>query len=127
MSDANRLPEKSSHSLTWIAGGMLLVAIALVVATLALQTPTTGSISTFLQWAFATNSVQTMWYITRAAGMTAYLLFWLSTAWGLAVSSKILDNMLHRSFTYDPRIPARISIPSPTRRFRASGPSSVPA
>jgi predicted ferric reductase len=31
----------------------------------------------------------------------AYFLLWLSTAWGLAVSSKILDRMLHRTFTYD--------------------------
>ncbi len=101
MSDANRLPAKNSHSLTWILGGIILVAVALVVATLALQTPGASNLANFLQNAFATNSVQTMWYITRAAGMTAYLLFWLSTAWGLAVSSKILDNLLHRSFTYD--------------------------
>jgi sulfoxide reductase heme-binding subunit YedZ len=101
MSDVNRLPAKNSRSLTWIAGGIILVAVALVVATLVLQTPGASSLSSFLQYAFATSSVQTMWYITRAAGMTAYLLFWLSTAWGLAVSSKILDNLLHRSFTYD--------------------------
>ncbi len=101
MSDADRLPAKNSHSLTWIAGGIILVGMALVVATLALETPGASSLASFLQNAFATNSVQTMWYITRAAGMTAYLLFWLSTAWGLAVSSKILDNLLHRSFTYD--------------------------
>ena len=101
MSDANHLPVKNAHSLNWMAGGILIVAVALVVATVALQTPAAGSFSSFLQWAFATNSVQTMWYITRAAGMTAYLLFWLSTVWGLAVSSKILDNLLHRSFTYE--------------------------
>ncbi len=101
MSDVKPLPAKNSHSLTWIAGGVILVAVALVVATLALETPGTSSVAIYLQNAFATNSVQTMWYITRAAGMTAYLLFWLSTAWGLAVSSKILDTLLHRSFTYD--------------------------
>jgi predicted ferric reductase len=42
-----------------------------------------------------------MWYITRAAGLTSYVLIWFSVAWGLAVSSKILDAILHRSFTYD--------------------------
>jgi predicted ferric reductase len=67
----------------------------------ALQTAGSGSLASFLTWAFATNSVQTMWYITRAAGLVAYLVLWLSVAWGLAVSSKILDNILHRSFTYD--------------------------
>ena len=50
---------------------------------------------------FATNSVQTMWYVTRAAGLTAYLLVWLSTVWGLGVSSKIFDPVLQRVFTYD--------------------------
>jgi predicted ferric reductase len=42
-----------------------------------------------------------MWFITRAAGLTGYVLLWLSTAWGLVVSSKILDRVLHRSFSYD--------------------------
>ena len=50
---------------------------------------------------FAASSVQAMWYVTRAAGLTAYLLLWLSTAWGLAVSNKIFDPVLHRAFTYD--------------------------
>ncbi len=34
-------------------------------------------------------------------GLVAYLLLWLSTAWGLAVSSKITDTLLHRAYTYD--------------------------
>jgi predicted ferric reductase len=42
-----------------------------------------------------------MWFITRAAGLTSYILIWLSVAWGLAVSNKILDSILHRTFTYD--------------------------
>ena len=42
-----------------------------------------------------------MWYVTRAAGIISYLLLWLSTVWGLAVSNKILDPVLHRAFTYD--------------------------
>src|SRR5512133_1332117 len=55
----------------------------------------------FLQWLFALDSVQTWWYITRAAGLVGYLLLWLSTAWGLAVPSKIIDPVLHRTFTFD--------------------------
>lgn len=50
---------------------------------------------------FALNTANTAWMITRAAGLTAYVLLWLSTAWGLAVSNKILDGLLHRAFTYD--------------------------
>jgi predicted ferric reductase len=55
----------------------------------------------FIQWLFASNSVQVWWYITRAAGIIAYILLWLSTAWGLAVSSKIFDPHLQRGYTYD--------------------------
>ena len=50
---------------------------------------------------FALDSLHIWWYISRAAGLMGYLLFWLSTIWGFAVSSKILDAFLERSFTYD--------------------------
>ena len=55
----------------------------------------------FIKWLFEINSVQMWWYITRASGLVAYLLLWLSTAWGLAVSSKIFDPHLLRNYTYD--------------------------
>jgi len=74
---------------------------AVLLAGLILQTPSAAPYATFLRQLLATNSVQLMWYITRSSGMTAYLLLWLSTAWGLAVSNKILGAVLHRSFTYD--------------------------
>jgi sulfoxide reductase heme-binding subunit YedZ len=54
-----------------------------------------------IKWLFETNSVQVWWYITRASGLMAYLLLWLSTAWGLAISSKIFDPHLLRNYTYD--------------------------
>ena len=100
MSEINPLPAKNSHTTNWILGGMIIIAAVLVLAVVA-QTPAGISMINFLTWAFSTNSVQTMWYITRSAGLAAYLLMWLSVTWGLAVSSKILDNLLHRSFTYD--------------------------
>jgi predicted ferric reductase len=100
MSEINPLPAKNSHAVDWILGGMVIIAAVLVLAVVA-QTPAGISMINFLTWAFSTNSVQTMWYITRSAGLAAYLLMWLSVTWGLAVSSKILDNLLHRSFTYD--------------------------
>jgi hypothetical protein len=66
-----------------------------------LASPAGRTATAFLNMLFAADSVQTMWYITRASGIVAYLLLWLSTVWGLAVSSKFLDLLLHRSFTYD--------------------------
>jgi predicted ferric reductase len=50
---------------------------------------------------FAIDSLQFWWYLTRAAGLMGYFLIWLSTAWGLVVSSKILDSFVERAFTYD--------------------------
>ncbi len=50
---------------------------------------------------FAADSLQFWWYLTRAAGLMGYFLIWLSTAWGLVVSSKILDGFVERAFTYD--------------------------
>ncbi len=59
------------------------------------------SLSNLFSGLFAINSLQFWWYLTRAAGLMGYFLLWLSTAWGLAVSSKILDSFLERTFTYD--------------------------
>jgi sulfoxide reductase heme-binding subunit YedZ len=50
---------------------------------------------------FSIDSLQFWWYLTRAAGLMGYFLIWLSTAWGLVVSSKILDPIMERAFTYD--------------------------
>ena len=50
---------------------------------------------------FSIDSLQFWWYLTRAAGLMGYFLIWLSTAWGLVVSSKILDLIMERAFTYD--------------------------
>jgi len=84
----------------WLAGGALLAGLVFA-GMLLIQTPLGSTLGDFLTRLFAADSVQAMWYITRAAGFTSYLLIWLSMVWGLAVSSKILDNLLHRSFTYD--------------------------
>ncbi len=96
--------EKSTRSsispFAGLAGAFGGLALALV-ATLVIQTPQGSSLAHFFSWLFAANTSQVTWYITRAAGLTAYLLLWLSVFWGLAVSSKILDTLLHGSFTYD--------------------------
>jgi predicted ferric reductase len=50
---------------------------------------------------FGLDSVHIWWYISRASGLMAYLLVWLSTLWGFAISSKIFDAFLKREYTYD--------------------------
>src|SRR5512140_318121 len=50
---------------------------------------------------FAMNSVQAWWYVTRAAGLTSYILLWLSMVWGMAISTKILSPSVDGSDSYD--------------------------
>jgi predicted ferric reductase len=59
------------------------------------------NINSVLNGLFSLDSVQLWWYVTRSAGIIAYLLLWFSTAWGLAVPSKLLDPLLDRTFTFD--------------------------
>lgn len=54
-----------------------------------------------LNWLFAGDSIQLWWFVTRSAGIIAYLLLWLSTAWGLAVPSKLLAPVLEGGYTFD--------------------------
>lgn len=83
----------------------LLIAVAAFLGTMLIffvvNSPVGSTVTSFISWTLAINSQQVTWYITRAAGLVAYILLWLSTVWGLAVSSKILDGLLHRTFTYD--------------------------
>jgi predicted ferric reductase len=50
---------------------------------------------------FAMNSVQAWWYVTRAAGLTSYILLWLSMVWGMAISTKILTPAVEGGYSYD--------------------------
>lgn len=65
------------------------------------QTSAGGAIVAPLQSLFAMDSVQSWWYITRAAGLTAYFLLWLSMVWGMAISTKILHPAVEGTFSYD--------------------------
>jgi len=47
------------------------------------------------------DTTQIWWYVTRAAGLTGYILLWLSMVWGLAIPSKIIQPVLDGTFTYD--------------------------
>jgi predicted ferric reductase len=81
--------------LTFFVIGVILIGA--IVA----MTPAGQSLGSYLRFLFALDSVQIWWYVTRASGIIAYLLLWFSTILGLAVTSKYLDGMLDRLFTYD--------------------------
>jgi methionine sulfoxide reductase heme-binding subunit len=92
----NTFGQKLEKSL--LVTGLITAFIVLLTAGLyALQSAPGFSISNLL----SLDSTHSWWYISRAAGLMGYLLFWLSTVWGFAVSSKIFDSFLGRTFTYD--------------------------
>jgi len=90
---------KSGFPLDTIVFG--LIAIAVVIAGIYLISPTGASLRATLTSLFGLSSDQSMWYLTRAAGMIAYLLLWLSTVWGLVIPSKLFGEVLSGDFTFD--------------------------
>jgi methionine sulfoxide reductase heme-binding subunit len=88
-------------SLIGLGGLLILLPLTVILVFLFAMTSFGSSLMASLKWLLALNTVQIWWYITRAAGLVAYLLLWLSTAWGLAVTSKIFDPLLQRHYTYD--------------------------
>jgi len=84
----------------WIALVVVALAVGYALAGL-VNNPALTGFKSFITWLLAANTNQVTWYVTRAAGLIGYLLLWLSTVWGLAVSSRILEGKLHGAYTYD--------------------------
>lgn len=85
---------KSIQSVLW--AGLLLTGL-LGISSWLMAAQGSGSLANLL----VLDSVHIWWYVSRAAGIMSYLLFWLSMVWGFAVRSKILDGVLERTFIYD--------------------------
>ena len=83
-------------SITLVFGAGLGAMLLLLPQTAAGQGALVG-----LRQLFATDSTQIWWYVTRSAGIIAYLLLWFSTVWGLAVPSRLLNPVLEQTFTVD--------------------------
>lgn len=99
MSESNLL-ERSLRGLV-IALAALLVIMVVGFSAMLLQLPAGAPVARFFNSLLALSGANATWYVTRSAGLIAYLLMWLSTVWGIAVSSKSFDPVLHRTFTYD--------------------------
>jgi predicted ferric reductase len=87
-----------------IIGGIVLMAALLFGAFgfVAVVYPPMGqAISSLFTWLFATNSVHTTWYITRAAGWVAYFLLWFSMVWGLVIPTKFFERLISPTFAVD--------------------------
>ena len=83
-------------SITLVLGAALAATLFLLPQTAAGQNALGG-----LSQLFASDSTQIWWFVTRSAGIIAYLLLWFSTVWGLAVPSKLLTPVLEQTFTVD--------------------------
>ena len=90
---------KKPLSPDWVAFTALTLLATLVA--LLLSAPFAAPARLALDRLFGFNTQQAMWYLTRAAGIMAYLLLWLSTVWGLAIPSKIFTDVLNGEFAFD--------------------------
>ncbi len=97
------LPSEGSILLKVILSSLLTIVIILIILFGALisLTPAGSTVGQWLRSFFALDSVQLWWYVTRASGMVAYLLLWLSMVLGLMLSGRSFDLLLDRLFTYD--------------------------
>jgi len=96
--NANLRQVYKSIFMIFLTGGLFATLLLMIwYLNSSLGAPTAHSLSAL----FATDSVQSWWYITRAAGLTAYFLLWFSNAWGLALATKILKPVLEHIFTFD--------------------------
>lgn len=83
-------------SITLVLGAGLVATLVLLPQTYAGQSALGG-----LSQLFAADSTQIWWYVTRSAGIIAYLLLWFSMVWGLVVPSKLLNSVIGPTFTID--------------------------
>ncbi len=105
MSSLNTPEASQKESAFWKVSFVVLMGVIgfLVISLIAMLSNTSPflMIDQTIDKLFKIDTVQSMWYITRAAGLVAYVLLWLSTVWGLAVSSKIIDPLVQRGSSYD--------------------------
>jgi len=107
MTDKSTIPDyersASQTVLRIFLDGLAIFAILalMVVGLVLLLTPAGDWLASSLNWLFAADSQQLWWYVTRSAAIIAYLLLWLSTAWGLAVPSRIIQPVLDQTYTFD--------------------------
>jgi len=81
---------------------LLLLALGiLALMFILLQSPIGALWRNLLDALFGFSSAHAAWFVTRASGIIAYFLLWLSTIWGLGVSTKFFDRAVPRAFTYD--------------------------
>lgn len=101
------LPSASTPPAKPLVKGVVAVILVALLFTASLgllltsQSPAGQSTLGRLSSLLGMGSVQSWWYVTRAAGLTSYLLMWLSMVWGLVVSSRMFHPVVEAMYAYD--------------------------
>ena len=78
---------------------VLLFFGMMFIAALLLGIP--GGLFGFIGNLFSVSSPRMFWYISRSAGIMAYLLLWFSTVWGFLLASKLISQSLNQGYAFD--------------------------
>ncbi|MCA9937638.1 MAG: ferric reductase-like transmembrane domain-containing protein [Anaerolineales bacterium] len=97
--NSSRSVKKKDPPYGWIA--LTLIALFVAGAGLVLASPQGAAARSALNWLLLLDTQNSAWFVTRSAGILSYLLVWLSTAWGLAIPTKLIDRILHRGDTFE--------------------------
>jgi len=94
---SNNLDQNRSNT---VGAFPFIITLVMICGMFVLVLPINGtSLLEMVMAPFAFKSIHIWWYITRASGLMAYLLFWLSTVFGFAISGKMFDSVLDRNVT----------------------------
>ncbi|MCL4507267.1 MAG: hypothetical protein M1434_01525 [Chloroflexi bacterium] len=83
MSQVKSSKRNRTRIAVWLIAGVITAALALAATVLigaVAQTPLGDSLGQALNSLFGTDTAHATWFITRSAGIVAYLLLWFSTA-----------------------------------------------
>jgi methionine sulfoxide reductase heme-binding subunit len=84
--------QEQAQTLTWSETAMYVVG--------GLSGAALGVLAAIWLGTASTSPSPFLWFVSRAAGVVAYLLLWLSTAWGISVSSKGLGGRVSGVLAY---------------------------
>lgn len=105
ISSFNRSKSKNAAEKLMKTIGLILLVASIYLLVLGVidlgQSPAGQPLAGAVNSLFAVDSVQAWWYVTRAAGLTSYILLWLSMVWGMAISTRILSPAVEGTYTYD--------------------------
>jgi hypothetical protein len=84
--------QRQAETLTWSDGAMYVVG--------GLSGAVLGLLAAIWLGSATASASPFFWFVSRASAVVAYLLLWLSTAWGITVSSKGIGGRVSGALAY---------------------------